>query len=315
MTPIFGGNCPRPQGVIEETFIDSVVGGPSCRGRRISAGRQDPSRASGSHDSEAVPRERHGSLPVGSRPMMSIDGLGDLWDRCSARSPTRPRCWCCSPPSSRWWWSPPGCPGGSPATRSPSPTRAGTRWSPCSTGRKLHGIRLHSDTSGLTLSAGRPTGPGMILTLLAGYVAPPLVGPRRRLAARRQPDHPAALGRRGAAARHAGDDPQRLRRAVAAGHRRRGARRLLVRHARRCRPRSRTPGCGSCCSVACGRWWSCSGCAPGPDARLRRRPARRAHAVPAFFWVTVFALVNLVALVAGALLLAGPILTDAGLTV
>ncbi|MEH1014069.1 M50 family metallopeptidase [Micromonospora sp. CPCC 206060] len=44
------------------------------------------------------------------------------------------------------------------------------------TGRKLQGIRLHSDTSGLTLSAGRPTGPGMVLTLLAGYVAPSLVG-------------------------------------------------------------------------------------------------------------------------------------------
>ncbi|TCB99819.1 M50 family peptidase [Micromonospora zingiberis] len=44
------------------------------------------------------------------------------------------------------------------------------------TGRKLRGIRLHSDTSGLTLSAGRPTGPGMVLTLLAGYLAPPLVG-------------------------------------------------------------------------------------------------------------------------------------------
>lgn len=44
------------------------------------------------------------------------------------------------------------------------------------TGRRLRGIRLHSDTSGLTLSAGRPTGPGMILTLLAGYLAPPLVG-------------------------------------------------------------------------------------------------------------------------------------------
>ncbi len=44
------------------------------------------------------------------------------------------------------------------------------------TGRKLRGIRLHSDTSGLTLSAGRPSGPGMILTLLAGYVAPSLIG-------------------------------------------------------------------------------------------------------------------------------------------
>jgi hypothetical protein len=44
------------------------------------------------------------------------------------------------------------------------------------TGRRLHGIRLHSDTSGLTLSAGRPSGPGMALTLLAGYLAPSLVG-------------------------------------------------------------------------------------------------------------------------------------------
>jgi Peptidase M50B-like len=44
------------------------------------------------------------------------------------------------------------------------------------TGRRLRGIRLEFDTSGLTLSAGRPTGPGMILTLLAGYIAPSLVG-------------------------------------------------------------------------------------------------------------------------------------------
>ena len=44
------------------------------------------------------------------------------------------------------------------------------------TGRRLRGIRLHSDTSGLTLSAGRPSGPGMVFTLLAGYVAPSLVG-------------------------------------------------------------------------------------------------------------------------------------------
>jgi Peptidase M50B-like len=44
------------------------------------------------------------------------------------------------------------------------------------TGRRLRGIRLEFDTSGLTLSAGHPTGPGMILTLLAGYIAPSLVG-------------------------------------------------------------------------------------------------------------------------------------------
>lgn len=44
------------------------------------------------------------------------------------------------------------------------------------TGRRLRGIRLHSDTSGLTLSAGRPRGPGMAFTLFAGYVAPSLLG-------------------------------------------------------------------------------------------------------------------------------------------
>ncbi|MBG6213604.1 MAG: M50 family metallopeptidase [Cryobacterium sp.] len=43
-------------------------------------------------------------------------------------------------------------------------------------GRKLGGIRLHSDTSGLTVSRGRPTGPGMIFTLLAGYPASALLG-------------------------------------------------------------------------------------------------------------------------------------------
>jgi hypothetical protein len=43
-------------------------------------------------------------------------------------------------------------------------------------GRRLQGIRLHSDTSGLTVSAGRPTGLGMIMTLLAGYPAAPVVG-------------------------------------------------------------------------------------------------------------------------------------------
>ncbi|UXY29804.1 M50 family metallopeptidase [Streptomyces sp. HUAS TT20] len=44
------------------------------------------------------------------------------------------------------------------------------------TGRRLTGIRLHSDTSGLTVSRGKPTGPGMILTAAAGYTAPPLLG-------------------------------------------------------------------------------------------------------------------------------------------
>ncbi|MCX4764869.1 M50 family metallopeptidase [Streptomyces sp. NBC_01275] len=44
------------------------------------------------------------------------------------------------------------------------------------TGRRLTGIRLHSDTSGLTVSRGKPHGLGMILTAAAGYTAPPLLG-------------------------------------------------------------------------------------------------------------------------------------------
>ena len=43
-------------------------------------------------------------------------------------------------------------------------------------GRRLSGIRLHSDTSGLTLTKGKPYGPGMVSTALAGYVAPSLLG-------------------------------------------------------------------------------------------------------------------------------------------
>jgi hypothetical protein len=43
-------------------------------------------------------------------------------------------------------------------------------------GRRLAGIRLHSDTSGLTVSKGRSSGPGMVATAAAGYVGPGLVG-------------------------------------------------------------------------------------------------------------------------------------------
>jgi hypothetical protein len=44
------------------------------------------------------------------------------------------------------------------------------------TGRKLDGIRLHSDTSGVTYSQGRRTGPAVVLTSAAGYVTPSLLG-------------------------------------------------------------------------------------------------------------------------------------------
>jgi hypothetical protein len=43
-------------------------------------------------------------------------------------------------------------------------------------GRRLRGIRLHSDTSGLTVSSGKPSGPGMVFMLLAGYLGPAVVG-------------------------------------------------------------------------------------------------------------------------------------------
>lgn len=44
------------------------------------------------------------------------------------------------------------------------------------TGRRLNGIRLHSDTSGLTVSSGKPRGPGMAATAAAGYLAPSALG-------------------------------------------------------------------------------------------------------------------------------------------
>ena len=44
------------------------------------------------------------------------------------------------------------------------------------TGRRLQGIRLHSDTSGLTVSSGRPNGPGMVVMLMAGYLGPAVLG-------------------------------------------------------------------------------------------------------------------------------------------
>ena len=43
-------------------------------------------------------------------------------------------------------------------------------------GRRLAGVRLHADTSGLTVSVGRPRGPGMVATAFAGYVGPAVLG-------------------------------------------------------------------------------------------------------------------------------------------
>ncbi|MFD7657520.1 M50 family metallopeptidase [Actinosynnema sp. NPDC059797] len=44
------------------------------------------------------------------------------------------------------------------------------------TGRKLEGIKLNPDTSGVTVSRGRPTGIAVVLMYFAGYVTPSLLG-------------------------------------------------------------------------------------------------------------------------------------------
>ena len=58
-------------------------------------------------------------------------------------------------------------------------------------GRRLEGIRLHADSSGVTYSRGKRRGLGLALTAAAGYLTPPLLGAGAAalLAAR----HPAAL--------------------------------------------------------------------------------------------------------------------------
>jgi hypothetical protein len=43
-------------------------------------------------------------------------------------------------------------------------------------GRRLDGIRLHADSSGVTYSRGRRNGPGLVLSAAAGYVMPSLLG-------------------------------------------------------------------------------------------------------------------------------------------
>lgn len=43
-------------------------------------------------------------------------------------------------------------------------------------GRKIDGISLHTDTSGVTTSRGKPYGIGFLLSVLAGYPAPSLLG-------------------------------------------------------------------------------------------------------------------------------------------
>ena len=182
------------------------------------------------------------------------------------------------------------------------------------TGRKLRGIRLHSDTSGLTLSAGRPSGPGMILTLLAGYIAPSLVGL--------------------AGAWLLGGNRITLLLWVAVALLL--AMLVMIRNIFGVLSLLVTGGVVLAISwyaspqvQAAFAWTSVwflllGGVRPVVELQRLRSRGRmpesdadqlaRLTPFPALFWVTVFALVNVAVLVGGALLLAGPILTDAGLT-
>ncbi|MFI2649369.1 M50 family metallopeptidase [Micromonospora fulviviridis] len=183
------------------------------------------------------------------------------------------------------------------------------------TGRRLRGIRLHSDTSGLTLSAGRPTGPGMILTLLAGYVAPSLIG-------------------LGGAWLLAGNRITLLLWVAVALLL---AMLVMIRNVFGVLSLLVTGGVVLAVSwyaspqvQAAFAWTSVwfllfGGVRPVIELQRLRGRGRmpesdadqlaRLTPFPALFWVTVFLLVSLAALGAGALLLAGPILTDAGLTI
>ncbi|AEB42903.1 MULTISPECIES: M50 family metallopeptidase [Micromonospora] len=182
------------------------------------------------------------------------------------------------------------------------------------TGRKLRGIRLHSDTSGLTLSAGRPTGPGMVLTLLAGYIAPPLVG----------------LG--GAWLLAGNRITLLLWLAVILLL----AMLVMIRNLFGVLSLLVTGGVVLAVSwyaspqvQAAFAWTSVwflllGGVRPVIELqRLRTRrgmPASDADqlagitGLPAFFWVVLFGLVNLAVLVVGGLMLAGPLLAEAGIT-
>ncbi|SIN33593.1 M50 family metallopeptidase [Micromonospora cremea] len=246
--------------------------------------------------------------------MMSIDGLGDLWDTLFGAQPDPPPLLVLITAavalvvvSTRLPWR---------IARNAITIahEGGHALIALLTGRKLRGIRLHSDTSGLTLSAGRPTGPGMILTLLAGYVAPPLVGL--------------------AGAWLLGGNRITLLLWVAVAlllamlvmiRNVFGVVSLLVTGALVLVVSWYATPQVQAAFAYTGVWFLLlGGVRPVVELqRLRSRgrmPASDADQLagltpfPAFFWVLFYALVNLAVLLAGALLLTGPILTDAGLT-
>lgn len=90
----------------------------------------------------------------------------------------RPPAWLSSPPETAWWvagvaagclivgwWWP------HPATIAHEMGHATAGWV---LGRRVRGIRLHTDTSGVTTTSGADSGPRMLLVVLCGYPAPPV---------------------------------------------------------------------------------------------------------------------------------------------
>mgnify|MGYP001247024871 CR=1 FL=1 len=107
---------------------------------------------------------------------VEVTSLTELWDRVTGTQPD-PERWliiaaglvalAAVTPWSVWRWS---------RTAITIAHEGGHALVALLSGRTLTGIRLHSDTSGLTVSRGKPTGFGMVLTTAAGYTAPSLLG-------------------------------------------------------------------------------------------------------------------------------------------
>ncbi|MGB2568240.1 M50 family metallopeptidase [Micromonospora citrea] len=246
--------------------------------------------------------------------MVSIDGLGDLWDKLFSAQPDPPPLLVLVTALVALVVVVTRLPWRIARNAVTIAHEGGHALAALLTGRRLHGIRLHSDTSGLTLSAGRPTGPGMILTLLAGYVAPSLVG----LA--------------GAWLLGGNRITLLLWLTVALLL----AMLVMIRNVYGVLSLLVTGGLvlvvswyASPQTQAAFAWtsvWFLLLAGVRPVVELQRLRGRgrmpesdadqlaRLTPFPALFWVAVFGLVNLAALAVGAMLLAGPILTDAGLT-
>ena len=130
-------------------------------------------------------------------------------------------------------------------------------------GRRLSGIRLHSDTSGLTVSAGRPTGPGHGAHLRGGLHRAGAVRAGCGRPARRPVTPSACSGRCWRSCAPAGADPQLVRPVVGAGRPAAWCSPPPGGCPRRGRPPSPRSRPGSCCWPRRARCWSCRAPAAG----------------------------------------------------